>query len=259
MNQRLKCNISILLLFFLITKSTFGQSAEQQMLQLQQTPQWQKQYNFSVNHIPLDGFIFREVDDQIYNVSKNQLWNIHGGTIQSVGNGIVLMDIYKFKYVNPTWYNYGYSEYLPGEDDEDKIKEFDRTVAITNLPDFNDATIDKQITILAMKVGVLKVAGNPLEFYDCGTPYFPPQPSQEEIDAAKLREKQKIFLLQSNAIIWLQPQAINGDAGAQYDLAEHYLKGEGCETNRELAIYWLKQSAIKGNIEASNKLTVLTP
>ncbi len=40
----------------------------------------------------------------------------------------------------------------------------------------------------------------------------------------------------------------------QCDLGEHYLAGQGCETNREKAIYWLTKSANQGNLEASNKL-----
>ncbi|MGO9477573.1 MAG: hypothetical protein ACLQAH_08740 [Limisphaerales bacterium] len=36
-----------------------------------------------------------------------------------------------------------------------------------------------------------------------------------------------------------------------------YLNGQGCETNREQAIYWLTQAANQGDQEASNKLANL--
>jgi TPR repeat protein len=80
---------------------------------------------------------------------------------------------------------------------------------------------------------------------------------QESNHLAAERAQQKIFLAQSNAVIWLQSQATNGDAGSQFDLAEHYLNGQGCETNHAKAIYWLTQSANQGNTEASNKLVNL--
>jgi hypothetical protein len=74
---------------------------------------------------------------------------------------------------------------------------------------------------------------------------------------AKQKAAEKMFLVQSNVIRWLQPQATNGDASAQCDLGEHYLNGQGCVTNREQAIYWLQKSAAQGYLEASNKLVKL--
>jgi len=52
----------------------------------------------------------------------------------------------------------------------------------------------------------------------------------------------------------LQSQATNGEVWAQSSLGLHYLNGQGCETNRELAIKWLKMAAGNGDMEASNKL-----
>ena len=51
-------------------------------------------------------------------------------------------------------------------------------------------------------------------------------------------------------------QATNGDAGAQCIMAMHYLKGDCCETNKALAVEWLKISADNGNVDASNELSI---
>lgn len=80
---------------------------------------------------------------------------------------------------------------------------------------------------------------------------------QEAAQIAAQAEKQKQFLIQSNAVVWLKSQATNGSASAQCSLGLHYLNGQGCETNREQAIYWLIQAANQGDQEAANKLTRL--
>jgi hypothetical protein len=72
--------------------------------------------------------------------------------------------------------------------------------------------------------------------------------------AARQKAKEKNYEAQANVIRWLQPQATNGDASAQCDLGEHYLNGQGCETNKTLAIFWLQKAAAQGDSEASNKL-----
>lgn len=96
---------------------------------------------------------------------------------------------------------------------------------------------------------------------DYGIPSDPaPEFIQQQIDAAKAKailDKQKYEQGQINAVRWLQSQATNGVAYAQCSLGEHYLNGQGCETNRDQAIYWLQKSASQGYIEASNKLATL--
>lgn len=77
--------------------------------------------------------------------------------------------------------------------------------------------------------------------------------------AGALADKKRAEQGQVSAVKWLQPQATNGDASAQCSLGIHYLNGQGCETNRELAIYWLKKAADQGSTEASNKLVTLKP
>jgi TPR repeat protein len=52
-------------------------------------------------------------------------------------------------------------------------------------------------------------------------------------------------------------QATNGIASAQCSLGLHYLSGQGCETNMELATEWLQKAAEQVSLEASNKLAEL--
>lgn len=82
---------------------------------------------------------------------------------------------------------------------------------------------------------------------------------QTQIQNEIIAKNRKIHyeIIQSNAVKWLKSQATNGDAGVECSLALHYLNGQGCETNREQAIYWLQKSAAQGNSEASNKLFTL--
>jgi S1-C subfamily serine protease len=81
--------------------------------------------------------------------------------------------------------------------------------------------------------------------------------AQDAAQARAIADKERSMQGQINAVRWLQPQATNGDASAQCSLGFHYLNGQGCETNREQAIYWLQKAAEQGNLEASNKLVSL--
>ena len=81
--------------------------------------------------------------------------------------------------------------------------------------------------------------------------------AQAAAQARAIVDKKRALQGQINAVRWLQPQATNGDASAQCSLGLHYLNGQGCETNREQAIYWLQKAAEQGNLEASNKLVSL--
>jgi TPR repeat protein len=82
---------------------------------------------------------------------------------------------------------------------------------------------------------------------------------QEEMQKRQAESiAKKRAIAERNAVLWLLPQATNGDAFAQCDLGEHFLNGQGVETNRETAVYWLTQAAEKGNVEASNVLATLS-
>lgn len=62
----------------------------------------------------------------------------------------------------------------------------------------------------------------------------------------------------AKVVTWLLSQATNGDSSAQCSLGLHYLNGQGVETNKALAVEWLKKAADQGDTEASNKLEQLT-
>jgi hypothetical protein len=83
------------------------------------------------------------------------------------------------------------------------------------------------------------------------------QTAKAQADAKAAAIKRQKEESDKNAVKWLLTQVTNGDASAQCDLGERYLNGQGVETNRETAIYWLTQAANQGDIEASNMLTKL--
>jgi TPR repeat protein len=85
--------------------------------------------------------------------------------------------------------------------------------------------------------------------FDMGAPYQP-QLTPEQIAAEKKNQSKQDV----KSFHWLQKQATNGDASAQCSLGQRYLTGRGTETNREAAIYWLKQATAQGHEESSNIL-----
>jgi hypothetical protein len=136
-------------------------------------------------------------------------------------------------------------------------------IAIKNY-DGKDATAGRHISCCAIRVGTYDWNGVPLELWDCGTPYVPKPQTPEQIAAAKEAAKiasdrahQKYLTGETNTVRFLISEVTNGDASAQCDLADHYLNGVGCETNRDLAVYWFTQAANQGDMEASNKLASL--
>jgi TPR repeat protein len=119
------------------------------------------------------------------------------------------------------------------------------------------------IWFAAMRTGVTNDAyGETLELSDCGIPTNTPPPEviaaaqARAVAEAKMRQaaKEKTRQAQVRAFMWLQSQVTNNDASAEFDLGDHYLNGDGCETNRQLAIEWFKKAAAQGSLEASNKL-----
>ena len=127
----------------------------------------------------------------------------------------------------------------------------------------------QKIQFLAIRVGSFRYTGTDgakytIAAYDYGKPPVPPPQTPEQIKAAQeaansraIANKKKAEQGQVNAVRWLQPQATNGNASAQCRLGLHYLNGQGCETNREQAIYWLRKAADQGDAEASTVLTRL--
>ncbi len=163
-------------------------------------------------------------------------------------------------------------EYLRGIERAD----FDshNPIFLKNYP-YKNLLVDGQIIrFLAIKIGNYQYtatdgAVHTVALYDYGVPCDsdtppPPHLTPEQIKAAQeaariraIADQKRAMQGQTNAVRWLQPQATNGDVSAQYSLGLHYLNGQGCETNREQAIYWLQKAAAQGNLEASNKLVSL--
>lgn len=206
----------------------------------------------------------REVNGQIYNSRLSQLWQIQTGKILEVQtNGIVLQTF--------TTHNVYQNVWVPGIYGVIRDRYEKRVVSSDLIPaqrlfinNCSNGAIDQKVSIPAMKIGTIKIADQVLEEWDCGTPYVAPPPTPEEIAAAKAKNElaakaveAKAYQAQANAVRWLQAQATNGDASAQCSLGMHYLNGQGCETNREQAIYWLKKAADQGDLEASNTLARL--
>lgn len=93
--------------------------------------------------------------------------------------------------------------------------------------------------------------------FPCGPP---PELIAQQIEAAKqyeIQHQNKVRQSQTNAVKWLQLNATNGSASAQFSLGLHYLNGVGCESNRQQAVFWLNKAAAQGDMEASNKLVSL--
>ena len=193
----------------------------------------------------LGGHVFRRVDGKIYN-----LWQTGksvGGWVQSVEDDTVIIR---------------------------QARDYGELFAIKN---FNgEAVYDKYIFTVAMPSGTYKSGGTPMKLFDCGMILAPNEEQQQEqaareqmaavekakadiIAAKREDQRQKSFLAQSNTVLHLQTLATNGEAWAQCSLGKHYLNGQGCETNRALAVKWLTTAAGNGSMEASNALETLKP
>jgi len=147
---------------------------------------------------------------------------------------------------------------------------FSKKVLVVNYPTEGIAEGQK-LHIDAVQIGTTNFSGKTIELWDAGirklTPEKIEQMKEWQAQTAAFNEKQKAkaqeaaqakkILIQSNVVRWLQSEATNGSASAQCSLGIHYLNGQGCETNREQAIYWLTQAANQGDQEASNKLARL--
>ena len=196
----------------------------------------QEEQQSRVAFVPPDHAIFRSVNGQTYNILYAQSWKaVCGQVYQRVDNILILQtDWRQIGVPQMTYY------------------------AITNYP--GNPTADTTITVLAMRNGNYDMFGTPIAFYDCGLPSSPPPPTPAQIAGAKrqaILEQERIRESQTNAFRWLLSQSTNGTASDQYDLAVHYLNGQGCETNNEQAILWLQKSAAQDSVEASNKLVSL--
>lgn len=189
----------------------------------------------------LGGHVFRRVDGKIYNLWLTGQFIV--GVVVSTKNNMLIM---RGKGGSQTRGYFAVKNYTG-----------------------NDVTFAKAMTMFAMDNGTYNWQAQTIKLYDCGEILSPDEENQQEqavhekaaqIQKAKTEaERQKVFLVQSNAVLHLQTMATNGEAWAQCSLGKHYLNGQGCETNRELAVKWLKMAAGNGDMEASNALVTLKP
>jgi Sel1 repeat len=199
------------------------------------TPQLQKQLDDQTALRELNGHIYRRIDGKIYNLFTDG--KSVAGEVEANDNGILIL-------------NKPYSQNT-------------ERIAIKNYSGEN-ATEGRAITVRAMHIGTYNWGDIPCEFWDCGTLLSPQEEQQKINEINEAREtqqkiledvaRQKNFITQSNAIISLLPHGTNGEAWAQTSLAIHYLKGQGCDTNQTLAVYWFEKAAAQGDSEASNYL-----
>ena len=104
------------------------------------------------------------------------------------------------------------------------------------------------------RIGTTNLLGKTIELWYYGIPPEIIAADKAKKELAAKEAAAKNFQIQSNDVLRLQPQATNGDDISQYFLGLHYLEGMGCETNLEMAIFWLTKSANQGNSSASNLL-----
>lgn len=217
-------------------------------------------YKTPVNWTPKDPW--RVVDGKIYSAVDDG-WDQFSGKVLEVqqGKGIRVLGKYSSSIVR-----------YPSSDDDDATEFF-----VANFPyDVADnSEIGHGAIYMAKNTNKTytyrTVSGGSHTIYmlDYGVPCDEPEAVKEDreqkakaaakaaqaaLEAARIAKTQKQFLIQSNVIVWLQPQATNGVAFAQCDLGEHYLNGQGCETNKKLAVHWLTLAANQGDVEASNVL-----
>ena len=136
--------------------------------------------------------------------------------------------------------------------------------ALTNYT--GEIVADKTISARCLKVGIYNWGSQPLELFDCGTPYLPPPPTPEEIAAqekTKMEAKAKAAgqkqaatarALQSN-----QAAAAKGDSFGLLRMGERYRDGEGVEKDFTKARDYLQKASDAGSFTAKDELEKLTP
>ena len=219
------------------------------------------------SHSVISTNYIREVAGKIYDIRQSQLWHeVKGKIVKKLDDGVTLQT-----YVTKNEYAYGAEQ---GNTQQHSgaysaVGIGPRRVLVSSevVPDkkltlkhYMGGLVGETVTVRAMMIE----GGDTSELWDCGKPYVPPPLTPEQIKAAQeaanartIANKKNAEQAQGNAVRWLQPQATNGNASAQCRLGLRYLNGQGCETNRELAIYWLKKAADQGDAEASTVLTRL--
>jgi len=91
---------------------------------------------------------------------------------------------------------------------------------------------------------------------------LPPPPSEEqqqhEFEAAAAATAEAVAM-PKRVLAFRLEAASNGLPTFQYQVGLAYLNGDGVPTNKELAIYWINESAKQGNSDAMSELERLQP
>jgi TPR repeat protein len=191
---------------------------------------------------------FRRVGDTIYEADRNGVFEKIEGTVDSIHNGLVFVNVPK------TAYNGFANEYIDGT--------FAKRIAITNLPSWDKETTDQKLGMLAMRVGIYDDgSGHPIQLYDYGISCDPPKPKQltlEQIADAKAKADEVKKTASDKALKYNQDQAAKGDAYGLLRMGERYRDGDGVEKNLAKAKEFFNKAVAAGSPSAAEELGKLT-
>ena len=210
-------------------------------------PALRKHLPRKLSEVLLGDHLFRRVDGKVYNMSLSGTF-ITGTFDRLDTNGVAILrqgDVFI------------------------AVKNSDPDMAASVWP-FLHPTEGKPMptSIIALKTGVYRSGDTALDLYDLGE-LLPDEEEKAQMEAWERTQnenarldamvyavgKEEVTNLQS--FVWVSTNAAYGDAFSQFCLGEHYLYGEGCQTNYSLAIRWFKMAAAQGSLEASNQLNDL--
>ena len=127
---------------------------------------------------------FREVNGTTYNTERSVLWtNITADCTKVLPNGLVarmftVKPVYELGVGSRPTHNYlggvtGYRTVTTQvKTGEEKVP--GKKIYLRNYPHQQTAAVGQQLTVRAMFVGTLKVDGEVIESWDCGTPHYVP-------------------------------------------------------------------------------------
>ena len=137
-----------------------------------------------------------------------------------------------------------------------------RTIYVVNYP---EKVVDGQrIHFIATKTGTYSVGGSTLEKFDCGVAISEEEAAaiyQKERDAATRQQEERLATIAkakangaAKALAWHRGLAEKGDAFGQFEMGEHYRRGDGVERNETTAREWYAKAAAQGHAKAKEML-----
>lgn len=121
---------------------------------------------------------FRRVNGQLYNTERSKLWIKMGGEVDSKKNGVVILQTYvthkepirERVRLNGLQSSGGYAGGPDTGTSYRTWKERDKSIAVTNLYDFDNIVSGQEFEVLLMRTGVFNNDnGDTLELWDRGT------------------------------------------------------------------------------------------